>query len=163
DDAKTTLTVTFKDGSRSFLVGGSVYGGSDRHVGDTQSHRAYVFSKDLISNLDIGESALHLIDAHRFDLGMMEGLTIDDGGKSKTFGRVQKDVEGQQVKTWGDPVTKKPDQTVANFIENTNNLRPTDYEPKLDVTQFAPVLKLTYLDAHGSRLGTLLLYKREKP
>ena len=42
-------------------------------------------------------------------------------------------VEGQQIKTWGDPETKKPDQTLANFIDNANNLRPSDYAPDLKV------------------------------
>ena len=44
-----------------------------------------------------------------------------------TVGRVQAPgTEGQQIRTWGDPETKKADQTIANFIDNVNNLRPAD-------------------------------------
>ena len=163
NDVKLTLTVTFKDGSRSFLVGGSVYGGSDRYVADEQSKRAYVFSKDLISSLEIGESSLHLLDPRGFDPSKLEAVTIEGGGKSKNVARVQTGgVEGQQIKTWGNPDTKKADQTIANFIDNTNNLRPTEYKPEAKIADLTLVLKLTYKDARANQLGTLQLYKREK-
>jgi hypothetical protein len=123
-----------------------------------------VLSKDLISTLEIGESSLHLLDPRGFDAGKEESVTIEANGKTKTVGRVQTGgTEGQQVKTWGDPETKKPDQTIANFIDNTNNLRPSEYEPDTKVADLTPVLKLTYKDARGTQLGTLMLYKREKP
>ena len=78
--------------------------------------------------------------------------------------RVQTGVEGQQVKTWGDADTKKADQTVANFIDNANNLRPTEYRPQLKVADLGPpVLKLTFKDARGGVLGTEVLYKHDKP
>jgi hypothetical protein len=54
------------------------------------------------------------------------------------------------------------DQTIANFIDNTNNLRPTDYVPDLKVADLTPGLKLTYKDSRNGQLGTLQLYKREK-
>ena len=43
DDAKTTIVVTFKDGPKTLLLGGSVYGGSDCYAvdeADRQSLRA---------------------------------------------------------------------------------------------------------------------------
>ena len=164
NDAKTTVTVTFKDGTRKFLIGGSVYGGSDRYVADQQSKRAYVFSKDLISTLEIGESSLHLLDPRGYEPNRMESVTIEGDGKSKAYTRVQAgDTEGQQLKTWGDPTTKKPDQTVANFIDNTNNLRPTEFKPEIKVADLTLILKLTFKDGRGDRLGTLQLFKREKP
>jgi len=162
NDVKTTLIVSFKDGKRSFLVGGSVYGGSDRYVADEASKRAYVFSKDLISSLEFGESSLHLLDPRGFETSKIESVTIEGAGKSKTAARVQTGVEGQQIKTWGDPATKKADQTIANFIDNSNNLRPTEYRPEVKVADLTLVLKLTYKDARGDQLGTLQLYKREK-
>jgi hypothetical protein len=123
-----------------------------------------VLSKDLISSLEIGESSLHLLDPHGFDATKIESVTIEANGKSKIVGRVQTGgAEGQQVKTWGDPETKKPDQTVANFIDNTNNLRPSDYEIDTKIADLTPVLKLTYKDARGGQLGTMMLYKHEKP
>jgi hypothetical protein len=154
--------VTFKDGARTFLLGGPVYGGSDRYAIEQPSGRAYVLSKDLISSLEIGESSLHLLDPRGFEVSRLESVTIEANDKKKTVTRVQTGVEGQQIKTWGDPVTKKADGTIANFIENTNNLRPTEYLPDVKVADLTPVLLLTYKDAGGGKLGTLRLYKREK-
>ncbi|HEX7841948.1 MAG TPA: DUF4340 domain-containing protein, partial [Kofleriaceae bacterium] len=163
NDAKTTLTVTFKDGSRSFLIGGSVYGGADRYATDQKTNRAYVLSKDLISSLEIGESSLHLIDPRGFDALKIEAVVIEAGGKTKTTTRVQTGVDGQQIKTWGDPQTKKADQTIANFVDNTNNLHPTEYLADVKISDLTPVMKLTYKDAGGGVLGTLMLYKHDKP
>ena len=162
DDAKTTITVTFKDGKRSFLIGGSVYGGSDRYVVDEQSKKAYVLSKELISGLEIGESSLHLTDPRGFDVNKIASVTIEANGKSKTAVRVTAGAEGQQVKTWGDPQTKKPNQTIANFIDNANNLRPTEYSATTKLGTAPAIVTLTYKDEHNAVLGTLSLYKHDK-
>ncbi len=163
DPKKTELTITLKDGAHTYLIGGPVYGGSDKYALDEKTGRAYVLSRDLISGLEIGESSLHLTDPRGFDATKLESVTIESGGKSKTVARVQTGVEGQQVKTWGDPDTKKANQTFANFVDNANNLKPTDYAPDLKATDMTQVLKLTYKDERGGQLGTLTLFKREKP
>jgi Domain of unknown function (DUF4340) len=167
DDAKTTIAVTFKDGTtHTFLVGGSVYGGSDKYVLDQQANKAYVFSRDLLASLEIGESSLHLTDPRGFDAAKIASVTINAGDKSRTAIRVTTHGEGEhagEVKTWGEPDTKKPNQTVANFIDNANNLRPVEYASNLKVSDMKPVLKLTYKEDRGATLGTLTLYKYEKP
>lgn len=162
DDTKTTLTVAFKDGTRSFQIGGPVYGGSDRYALDPSSGKAYVLSKDLISGLEVGESSLHLTDPRGFDQSKVESVTIEAGGKTKTAVRVQAGDEGKQVKTWGDDVTKKPNQTIANFIDNANNLRPTEYSVETKTVGLEPVVTMTYKDGRGAILGTLSLYKHTK-
>ena len=166
DDAKqTTITVTFKDGARTFLVGGAVYGGADKYAVDQQSGRAYVMSREMISGLETGESSLHLVDPRGFDAAKIDQVVIEAGGRTKTVARVTQAgaSEGQQVKTWGDPETKKGNQTVANFVDNANNLRPTEYAAALKVSDLTPVLKLTYKDDKGALLGVMSLYKHEKP
>jgi hypothetical protein len=166
DEAKTTITVTFKDGSaHEFLVGGSVYGGSDKYVFDAKANKAYVFSRDMLSGLEVGESSLHLTDPRGFDAAKIASVTINAGDKSRTAVRVttKGQGEGQEVKTWGEPDTKKANQTVANFIDNANNLRPVEYASNLKVSDMKPVLKLTYKEDRGATLGTLSLYKYEKP
>ncbi len=162
EDAKTTLTVNFKDGKRSFLIGGPVYGGSDRYALDPSSGKAYVLSKDLISGLEVGESSLHLTDPRGFDQAKVDSVTIEAGGKTKIAVRVQAGEEGKQVKTWGDAVTKKADQTIANFIDNANNLRPTEYSADTKTVGLEPVVTMTYKDERGAILGTLSLYKHTK-
>jgi len=167
DDAKTTLTVTFKDGStKTFLVGGSVYGGSDKYVQDESSKKAYVFSRDLLSQIEIGESSLHLTDPRGFDAAKIASVTINAGDKTRTAVRVTTHGQGEsagEVKTWGEPDTKKPNQTVANFIDNANNLRPVEYASNLKPSDMKKVLELTYKEERGATLGTLTLYKYDKP
>jgi len=161
----SVVTITFKDGSsRSFTVGGSVYGGSDKYVLDDKSGRAYVFSKDLLTALEIGESNLHLLDPRGFDAAKIGSVTIDANGKTKTVARMTKaGADGKQQKTWGDPATGTSDQTAANFVDNANNLRPTEYNATLKPADLQIVLRLSYKEERGAPLGTLTLYKREKP
>jgi hypothetical protein len=163
DESKTSITVTFKDGPKTFLVGGLVYGGSDRYVVDQSSGKAYVFSRDLISGLEVGESSLHLLDPRGFDAAKIEEIAIESGGKSKTVVRMETETDGQKRKTWADADTKKPNQTAANFVDNANNLRPTEYAANLKISDLTPVLKLTYRGANQGQLGTLTLYRYQKP
>jgi hypothetical protein len=162
-DAKTTLIVTFKDGAHTFLVGGSPFGGGDRYVLDQATGKAYVVSKDMIANLETGENSLHIVDPRGFDATKIDQVTIEAGGKTNAVARIQTGVEGQQVKTWGDAETKKADQTIANFIDNANNLRPTEYQANLDPATLTPVVKLSYRDDKGHPLGYIQLLKHDKP
>jgi len=125
-----------------------------------------VFSRDLLASLEIGESSLHLTDPRGFDAAKIGSVTINAGDKSRTAIRVTTHGQGEsagEVKTWGEPDTKKPNQTVANFIDNANNLRPVEYASNLKVSDMKPVLKLTYKEEQGATLGTLTLYKYDKP
>jgi hypothetical protein len=161
-ESKATLTVTFKDGAHTFVIGNTT--NTDvRYVMDQANGKGYVFVKDMIAGLELGESSLHLVDPRGFDLAKIESVTIEAGGKTKTAARVQTGVEGQQVKTWGDPDTKKADQTVANFIDNANNLKPSEYMSSVKIESLTYVLRLVYKDERSNTLGTLTLYKREKP
>jgi len=162
-DTKTAITLTFKDGTKTFLVGGLVYGGSDRYVVDQSSGKAYVFSKDLISGLEVGESSLHLLDPRGFDTAKVEEIAIESGGKTKNVVRIETETDGQKRKTWADADTKKPNQTAANFVDNANNLRPTEYAADLKISDLTPVLKLEYRGENQGKLGTLTLYRRQKP
>jgi hypothetical protein len=162
-DAKTTITVTFKDGPKTFLVGGSVYGGSDRYVVDQASGKAYVFAKDLISPLEIGESSLHLLDPRGFDAAKIDQVAIEAGGKTKSFMRTETEQEGTKRKTWADVETKTANSLAANFIDGVNNLRPTEYNTTVKPSDMQSVMKLTYKSDKGAVLGTLQLLRYEKP
>ncbi len=162
-----TITIKFKDGSsRTFVIGGNVYASSDKYVMDQQSGKAYVFSKDLLTALEVGESNLHLLDPRGFDAAKIGTVTVESNGRTKSFTRTttKGGADGaQNVKTWSDPSTGKPDQTAANFIDNANNLRPTEYAANLKASDMTPILKLTFKEERGAQLGTLQLFKREKP
>jgi Domain of unknown function (DUF4340) len=162
-DAKTTITLTFKDGAKTFLIGGSVYGGSDRYAVDQASGKAYVLAKDLVSGLEIGETSLHLTDPRGFDAAKMDAVTIEAGGKSKTVIRIETDQDGTKRKSWADSETKTANTLVANFVDGVGNLRPTEYETKVKASDMQTVLKLTYKTDKGAVLGTMALLRYERP
>jgi hypothetical protein len=123
-----------------------------------------VLSKDLLGSLEIGQSSLNLTDPRGFDVTKIGQVQIDaPGNKPKVVARITTGTEGQQVKTWGDPATKKANQTLANFVDNAANLRPTEYKAQLKIDSLTPIMKLTYKDERGAKLGSLALYKGEKP
>lgn len=169
DTATATLTIAFRDGKkRELAIGGSVFassgGSSDRYALDKESGKAYVLARDMLSALEIGQSSMNLVDPRGFDAAKVGEVTIEAAGhKPKVVARVTTGSEGQQVKTWGDPRTKKANQTLANFVDNAGNLRPTEYKPQLKVETLTPVVKLAYRDERGGRLGSLTVYKTEKP
>lgn len=171
DAATTTLTVAFRDNTkRTFLVGGSVFntsgGSSDRYVMEKESGKAYVFAQLMLGSLEVGQSSLHLQDPRGFDpTKIAEVVIAGPGFPPKAIARVTAaSTEGGQgqVKTWGDAATKKPNTTLANFVDNASGLRPTEYKAQLKIESLTPVSSLTYKDDRGGKLGTLSLYKLEK-
>ena len=162
DAPKSSITITFKDGARTFQLGDAVYGNQDKYALDDKGH-AYVLSKDLLTNLELGEQSLYLADARGFDVKAIESVTIEGAGKSKTGIRTETEVEGRKIKTWADGETKKPHPSLGNFIDQLGSMPPTEYSPKTKIESLTSVVKVTYKDGSGSKLGTLTLYKGEKP
>lgn len=159
-ETKGTLEVTFRDGKRTFALGGDVYG--DRYILDSTTGRGYVLSKELVSALEVGESSLQLTEPKGFEATKIDSVVIESGGRTKNAKRIETEKDGKKVKTWGDAATMKADSTLGTFIDNANNLRPTEYAPDLKVETLTPVVRLTYRDAPGATLGTLTLFRREK-
>ncbi|HEY5936150.1 MAG TPA: DUF4340 domain-containing protein [Kofleriaceae bacterium] len=159
-DTKNTLEVTFRDGKRTFALGGDVYG--DRYILDSSTGRGYVLSKELVSALEVGESSLQLTEPKGFEATKIDSVVIESGGRTKNAKRIETEKDGKKVKTWGDAATAKADSTLGTFIDNANNLRPTEYAPDLKVEALTPVVRLSYRDATGGALGTLTLFRREK-
>ncbi|MEJ7598731.1 MAG: hypothetical protein WKG01_12555 [Kofleriaceae bacterium] len=160
-ETKNTLEVTFRDGKRMFAVGGDVYG--DRYILDTSTGKGYVLSKELVSKIEVGASSLQLTDPKGFDGTKIDSVAIESGGRTKNAKRIETEKDGKKVKTWGDAATAKADATLGTFIDNVNNLRPTEYAPTIKVDALTPVVRLTYRDPAGGSLGTLMLFRREKP
>jgi len=163
DAPKGTIVVTFKDGARTFQIGETVYGTQDRYALDPQSGKAFVLSKEMITNLELGEQSLYLADPRGFDIKEIASVVIEGGGKKKIAARLTTNVEGSKVKTWADGETKKPHPSLGNFVDQLGNLPPTEYVPSVKVETLTPIVKLTYKDADGKQLGTLTLLKGEKP
>lgn len=177
DDTSTTLSIVFKSGTKSFVIGGSVYGGTDKYALDTDTGKAYVLSgTNLLSPLEQGESGLRLNDPKGFAPDDVAKVTVSTpAGKARTGARISVDTTDKpdpnnphapppgKTKTWGDPTTNKPDQTLANFIDNVDRLKPSKYESEVKVEDLTKVVTATYQDGKGSTLGTMTVYKRDKP
>jgi hypothetical protein len=175
EDTSTTLSIVFKGVTKNFIVGGSVFGGSDKYVLDTDTNKVYVVAGSMISPFEQGESTLRLQDPRGFDATKIDQVTVAAGDKSRGAKRVMADTPkpdtanphappaAGKTKTWGDPATGKPDQTLANFVDNLDRLKPTKYEAGLDPATMTEVVKISYQDASGAGLGTMRLLKREKP
>ncbi len=163
EDQKTTMTVSFADGDRTFVIGGQVYGGSDRYVLESATGKGYVFSRELLSSLEGGFTMLRLADPRGFELAEAKQVTITAGGKTRTAVRVAStSADGQASEKWGDAATKKVDQTLANFVDNTLNLQPTSFDPAVKMSDLTPVLTLAYRDGKGNALGEVKVFKRTR-
>jgi hypothetical protein len=172
DESKATLTLTFGSDVKTFAIGGSVYGGTDRYAMDNATKRGYVLSKDLISALDSGAGSLRLADPRGFDANKLNAVTITAPAKTGSAATVAEQtriaekittkVEGTSAKTWGDPKTGKADGTLANFIDNAGSLRPTEYQPDTKISDLTLVVSFAYRDEKAAALGTMALYKRTR-
>jgi len=163
-DATKTVSVVFGGKTHTLVLGDRVLGGKDRYVFDVDRGHGYVIAGQLIEPLEGGERNLQpkTVIPTGDDVAAIE---ITAGDKHKAVSRISiADENGKQVKTWGDAQTKKADQTTANFLTKIETaLRPTKYDPALDVKAMPPLVTVTYKDAKGKVLGKLDLYKQEKP
>ncbi|MCE9572434.1 MAG: DUF4340 domain-containing protein [Deltaproteobacteria bacterium] len=155
DDSTTTFAVLLKDGTHTFVLGGKVTGSKERYAIAVDSNQAYILSGAMIDPLESGENALSPSAPNGFDTANIGRVVISAGGKTRQADRI--------AKGWGDGFTQKPDQTLANFVDNLEKLRAQSYEADLKVSDLTLVVGLTYSDKAQKQLGTLTLYKREKP
>lgn len=163
-ESKKQLAVVFAGKTRTLVLGDRVLGGKDRYALDVDSGKGYVIAGSLVEPLEGGERTL--VPKAVIPVGDEVGaITIAAGGKEKTVSRISvTDEAGKTVKTWGDAQTEKADQTTANFLTKIEtSLKPTKYEPALDVASLQKLVTVTYRDPKGAPAGTLDLYKREVP
>ena len=163
DDTSTTLNIAFKNETHAFVIGGKIYGSAERYALDTANGKGYVVAGDFIAPLEAGESGLRLADPRGFDAASIQSVDVMANGKNKTAKRITKnDDKGKSTQTWADASTDKPDQTIANFIDNANNLRPSRYEATLKPSEMTLLVTLNYSGANKTKLGSMALYRREK-
>jgi hypothetical protein len=163
-EATKTVSVVFGDKTHTLVLGDKVLGGRDRYVLDVDSGRGYVIAASLLEPLEGGERSLQPKSVIPTGDDVV-AIDIKAGDKQKSVARISvADDNGKQVKTWGDAQAKKADQTTANFLTKIETaLKPTKYDAALDVKAMTSLVTVTYKDARGKVLGTLDLYKQEKP
>ena len=164
DAGVTTLAVIFKDGTKNFVIGDPVTGTAQRYALDPDSGKGYILAGTLLSPLQSGESVLAPRKPNGFDEASLDSVVLTANGKTRSASRIETTTEkGIKAKTWGDKKTDKPDQTLANVIDNIGNLHASKYAPELAVKDMTEIVSVAYKDATGKQLGTLGLYRIEKP
>lgn len=162
DKSTRTLSVVFGAKSRSFLLGGKVFGGADKYAIDPATGHGYIIAGALVMPLETGENVLKPLTVQTFedkDLGAV--IVKAPSGERKLVRLSTTDAGGQKLLTWADASTPdKADQTMANFIKRVGDLRPSQYSPDLDAASLELVVTLEYQGAGGANVGRLELYKK---
>ncbi|MBX3156998.1 MAG: hypothetical protein KF773_13570, partial [Deltaproteobacteria bacterium] len=161
DQTKTSVTVTFKDGTRSFQVS-TPDNNTVRYLLDTASNNVFVVSNQMLTGFENGMSSITLTDPRGIDDKDLESVVLEAIDRTKTIARIETEVENRKVKAWGDPSTNKSEPALANFIDGLANLKATEYFPSLTPESMKRVMRVTYRKGGSSVMGTLSLFKREK-
>jgi len=165
-DSTDNITAIFADGQRSLILGGRIYGSSDRYVLDTDTNKGYAVAGAVVRGLTSGESALRVKQLHKFDVDKVDKaeLTTGSGASRKLVRTTVKGPKGE-TKGWADAATPdKHDQTMANFLNSLLNLRPTAYMLELKPDEMTKLIAVDYRDSAGKSLGHFELYKEvEEP
>jgi hypothetical protein len=133
-----------------------------RYLLDTASNNVFVVSNAMFTGFETGENSIHVIDPRGIDDKELESLTLEAISRSKSLAKIETEVDGKKIKTWGDPQSGKAEPALQNFVDGLANLKPTEYFPKLSVDTLTPVMKVTYRKGNGSIMATLTMYKRDK-
>ncbi len=157
DESTTQFAVLLNDGTHTFMLGGKVSGSKERYALAVDTSQGYILSGAMIDPLESGENALAPSAPNGFDPTAVGRVVITASGKTRQADRIA------GGKNWGDGLTQKVDQTLANFVDNLEKLRAQAYEADLKVADLTVVAALTYQDKASRPLGTFTLYKREKP
>jgi hypothetical protein len=170
-DSKDSLTVSFGGkASRSLIVGGRVYGGSDRYVLDPDSGRGYVLSAEVLRSLEGAEASLRLRELHAYKDEKVARAAVElEGGKRRELVKkpakdgkaeaAEADMAGKPAE-WADAAAPdKVDQTLANFLDRVGRLVPIDYDAKVQPSALSRLVVLRYRDDKGKDLGYLELYR----
>ncbi len=119
-----TLIVMLKGTERKLVIGGTTAGGGDRYVKDPASGETYVIDGDAVRDLDTAETRLIERDLHEWKEAEVTAANVKAGDKSRQVARGGP--EGKRF--WADPsAADAKDETVANWMDKVNRLRPTDY------------------------------------
>jgi hypothetical protein len=124
DKKESTIIVTVAGREHKLVVGDNAPGGSDSYVLDPASGEAYVVKADFVRDLDMADSRLMERDLHGWKDTEAKGATITAGQKKREIVRGGPD----NRRFWADPTNReKADETVGNWIQKLDRLRPTEY------------------------------------
>jgi hypothetical protein len=136
----STLVVTIGGAEHRLALGGPTPNGNDRYVRDETTSIVYSTRGDFLRDIELGEMGLSERDLHDFQDPEILSVRIVGAGKSREALR-----RGPATKRiWADPASPdKPDETVSNWLNKVDRLRPTEYVADLPASR-EPVARLDY-------------------
>lgn len=159
-----TISVIHDGGTHSLVLGGKVYGSGDRYAMNPVTGEGYVVSQVVTRDIGNGEAGLRLAKLHDYADEEVGKAVIEVKGQKRTLLRTRAtDERGRETRTWADATAPdKPNQTMANFLRNVDNLKPSRFLPDADLTGVARVVRVEYQTAAGAPLGWVELYHQPR-
>lgn len=155
DDPEGTLRVEFGDKVRVLVIGGRTPGGSDRYARVQQTGLVYVIDNAIVRDISGGDVRLSERKLHAWKDSDVAQAVIMAGDKERRV--VRAGTEGRRF--WADAASPdQPDETVANWLQKLQRLRPTKYFDELpeDATKF---VRIDYRSTDGD-VGFVELHRR---
>lgn len=160
-----TVSVIHDGGTHTLVVGGKIYSGSDRYALDPSTGEVYVIAQSVVRDLSNGEAGLRLTRTHDFQDEEVGKVVVEVKGQKRTLLSITaKDAQGRESRTWADAQKPdKADQTMSNFLNNIEALRPVNFMASTDVSGLELVMRVDYQTRVGAPLGWLELYRQPVP
>jgi hypothetical protein len=157
DKKETSIVVTIAGREHGLSVGDNAPGGSDSYVLDSGSGEAFVVKADFVRDLDMADSRLMERELHAWKDADAKSATVIAGGKKREIVR-----SGPETRRfWADPGNRdKADETVGNWIQKVDRLRPSEYVATTP-DKLTTVVRIEY--AGAAPLGFFELAKTPDP
>lgn len=146
-DADVRLTVAFTDERRVLVLGDSTFGTVDRYAMETATGRGYVISREIMTQLDLGDDALRERLVHNFDTEKVALVRVAAGpGTARTMAPTE---SGE----WMEPGGDTNDPGFGNFMERVGELAIEGFDNLPSPESLRLFLRIEYLDGDGDELG----------
>ena len=159
-EQKDIVTVAFKSGTHTLIIGGRVYKGSNRYAMTPNDERAFTIAGTTLQPLYSGEHGVKLQKVHAYKPEDVSKIAIKVAEQTRELVRTEvKDAKGTRQSWALADSPDKADQTMKLFVEQIDKLRPSQYERELDAAKLTTLTTLTYFDKSGKQLGRFELFK----
>lgn len=152
-EADARLTVAFTDERRELVLGDSAFGTDDRYAMETATDRGYVISREIMNQLDLGDSALRERLVHNFNTDRVALVRVEAGpGPARTMAPTESG-------GWMEPGGDADDPGFGNFMERVGELAIEGFDSLPPPASLRLFLRIRYLDRDGDELGFVELLR----
>lgn len=128
ENPEATIRVKLASGERSLEIGGSTPGGSDRYARDPSTSNVYVVAGEVVRDFEWAESRLLERELHAWKDAEIQSGKLTASGKARDI--VRRSEGGKTF--WADASSPDTsDETIGNFMQRLDRLRPSEYAEAL--------------------------------